>query len=219
MDSFINTFLYVFAALIPIVNPIGAAMFFLTLLPELTPEQRSSLSLRVAVYCFLLSMVCLYTGSFILSFFGISIGVLRMAGGIVLFTAGWTSLNGPSKAQKNKTNSPAPSPEDLISKAFYPLTLPLTIGPGAIAVATAIGSSMDTNVWTVSGATAATFATCFVIWLCFRYSEVLTKKLGATGVDAITRIFAFILVCLGVEIFWTGFSELWIELSKKLISP
>lgn len=216
MDSFVTTFLYVFSALIPIVNPIGAAMFFITLLPQLSRVQRNAISMRVAIYCFFFSMICLYTGSFILSFFGISVGVLRVAGGIVLFTAGWRSLNAPAAVHKDKTSQSPLTHEDLVSKAFYPLTLPLTIGPGAIAVATAIGSTMEKTVSNVLGASAATLATCIIIWLCFKYSEYITKAFGATGADAIARIFSFILVCLGVQIFWIGFSELWINLAPSL---
>lgn len=216
MESFISTFLYVFTAMLPIVNPIGAAMFFLTLTPDLSRSDRNDLSLRVGIYAFFMTIVCLYVGSFILSFFGISLGVLRVAGGIVLFTAGWSTLNGPSFSESHDLNVRKVSKKDLIKKAFYPLTLPLTIGPGAIAVSAAIGSSMEITLPNVMGANLAALATCMVIWLSFRYSDLITKKLGDTGADAITRIFAFILVCLGVQIFWTGFSELWTGLNATL---
>ncbi|MBQ8829188.1 MAG: MarC family protein [Burkholderiaceae bacterium] len=214
MESFISTFLYVFSALLPIVNPVGAAMFFLTLTPDLNRSDRNDLSLRVAVYCFLMCIACLYIGSFILSFFGISLGVLRVAGGIVLFTAGWASLNGPSLSDIKDLEVRTVSKKDLARKAFYPLTLPLTIGPGAISVSTAIGSSMTKTFSNIMGANVAAFATCLVIWICFKYSDRITKKLGDTGADAITRIFSFILICLGVQIFWAGFSELWISLNS-----
>lgn len=209
MESFISTFLYVFAALLPIVNPIGAAMFFLSLTADIDPAQKNELSTRVAVYCLLMLIVCLYIGSFILSFFGISLDVLRVAGGIVLFTAGWSALNAhPSPSDISPEQVKPINKRDLIRKAFYPITMPLTIGPGSIAVSTAIGSSMNLTLANIMGANMAVLATCLIIWLCFRYSDTITKRLGETGSDAIIRIFSFILVCLGVQIFWSGLSEL-----------
>ena len=100
--------------------------------------------------------------------------------------------------------------------AFYPFTMPLTLGPGAIAVTTAIGTSMNFTIPNVIGAFAAALANALIVWLCFRYADRITEILGPSGSDAIGRIFSFILVCLGVQIFWTGFSELWLTLVSSV---
>lgn len=208
--------MYVFTSLITVVNPIGAAMFFLSMTSSASGEVRGLLANRVAVYCFIMANVSLYAGSFVLSFFGISLGVLRVAGGLVLFSAGWLTLN-KSGSDDDETGVPLKtrSQAEWMKMAFYPFTLPLTIGPGAIAVSTAIGTSMELTLGNIMGASLGALVTCIVIWVCLRYSDRLLARLGPTGSDAIGRIFAFILICLGVEIFWTGFSELWLELMKQ----
>lgn len=217
LSSALNTFLYVFTSLITVVNPICAAMFFLAMTSKVTRQERMMLSNRVAVYCFIMATVSLYAGSFVLSFFGISIGVLRVAGGLVLFSAGWLSLNNntANEEEASEVSVRPKSKGDLLKMAFYPFTLPLTIGPGAIAVTTAIGTSMKLTLPNVVGATSAALATAIVIWLCFRYSDRITAALGATGSDAIGRVFSFILICLGVQIFWVGFSDLWLALMAQ----
>ena len=195
LSSFLSTFLYVFTSLVTVVNPIGAAMFFLTITSGATRAQRMTLSNKVCIYFLIMALVTLCAGSFVLSFFGISLGVLRVAGGLILFSAGWLALNNTSS---------------------YPFTMPLTLGPGAIAVTTAIGTSMNFTIPNVIGAFAAALANALIVWLCFRYADRITEILGPSGSDAIGRIFSFILVCLGVQIFWTGFSELWLTLVSSV---
>lgn len=220
LSSFLGNFLYVFTSLITVVNPLGGAMFFLALTGKATREERGMLSNRIGIYFFMMAMVTLYAGSFVLSFFGISIDVLRVAGGLVLFSTGWLALNAPTssdddstEAQKVKTTH---SRTDLLKMAFYPFTLPLTLGPGSIAVATAIGTAMPFTVANVTAASLAALANALIVWLCFRYADRISDRLGPSGTDAVGRIFSFILVCLGVQIFWTGFSELWVALITSL---
>lgn len=215
LSSFLGNFLYVFTSLITVVNPLGGAMFFLALTGKATRQDRAMLANRIGIYFFMMAIVTLYAGSFVLSFFGISIGVLRVAGGLVLFSTGWLALNAPTtsddpaEAQQVKSTQ---SKEDFMKLAFYPFTLPLTLGPGSIAVATAIGTAMPFTVLNVVGASLAALANALIVWLCFRYADRISDRLGPSGTDAVGRIFSFILVCLGVQIFWAGFSELWLAL-------
>lgn len=223
LSSFLSTFLYVFTSLVTVVNPIGAAMFFLTITSGATRAQRMTLSNKVCIYFLIMALVPLCAGSFVLSFFGISLGVLRVAGGLILFSAGWLALNNtsPSSEGEEEVESTAGAhkprtDQDWMKLAFYPFTMPLTLGPGAIAVTTAIGTSMNFTIPNVIGAFAAALANALIVWLCFRYADRITEILGPSGSDAIGRIFSFILVCLGVQIFWTGFSELWLTLVSSV---
>lgn len=223
LSSFLSTFLYVFTSLVTVVNPIGAAMFFLTITSGATRAQRMTLSNKVCIYFLIMALVTLCTGSFVLSFFGISLGVLRVAGGLILFSAGWLALNNTSSSSEGEeeveSTAGAHKPrtdQDWMKLAFYPFTMPLTLGPGAIAVTTAIGTSMNFTIPNVIGAFAAALANALIVWLCFRYADRITEILGPSGSDAIGRIFSFILVCLGVQIFWTGFSELWLTLVSSV---
>lgn len=223
LSSFLSTFLYVFTSLVTVVNPIGAAMFFLTITSGATRAQRMTLSNKVCIYLLIMALVTLCAGSFVLSFFGISLGVLRVAGGLILFSAGWLALNNTSSSSEGEeeveSTAGAHKPrtdQDWMKLAFYPFTMPLTLGPGAIAVTTAIGTSMNFTIPNVIGAFAAALANALIVWLCFRYADRITEILGPSGSDAIGRIFSFILVCLGVQIFWTGFSELWLTLVSSV---
>ena len=223
LSSFLSTFLYVFTSLVTVVNPIGAAMFFLTITSGATRAQRMTLSNKVCIYFLIMALETLCAGSFVLSFFGISLGVLRVAGGLILFSAGWLALNNTSSSSEGEeeveSTAGAHKPrtdQDWMKLAFYPFTMPLTLGPGAIAVTTAIGTSMNFTIPNVIGAFAAALANALIVWLCFRYADRITEILGPSGSDAIGRIFSFILVCLGVQIFWTGFSELWLTLVSSV---
>ena len=186
--SFVGAFLYAFTTLLPVINPFSGAMFFVTLTGHLSDADRSYVAGRIALFSLIILMVCLFAGHIILGFFGISVGVLRCAGGIVLFAAGWNALNAPAQDGTSSPKMELPRSR-LKAMAFYPFTLPLTTGPGAIAVVA-------------------------VIWLCFRYGDRVSRAVGAAGADALARIFAFILICLGVAVFWQGFTELWLNLGK-----
>lgn len=215
LSQLTNTFLYVYSSLITVINPIGGALFFLSMTMSASSEERGKLAARIAIYCFLMTVASLWVGSFILSFFGISIGVLRVGGGLVLLGAGWSMLNAPTAEDTPAEPVKKMSNSELMAKAFYPLTLPLTIGPGAISVATAIGTSTEISLSNVIAVNVAAVATTLTIFVCFKYSDRITARLGATGSDAIQRIFSFILLCLGVQILWTGISDL---VTKLVIS-
>lgn len=212
--TFLSAFIYTFTTLVPVINPFSAALFFVTLTRDLSDQDRAYVSGKIAVFSLVILLVCLFAGHLILSFFGISVGVLRCAGGIVLFAAGWNALNAPAQDDNQKKVAPQLSRVRLKSMAFYPFTLPLTTGPGAIAVTVALGTSLPYNVTNLTGTIVALFATVAVIWACFRYSDRVSRSVGAAGADALARIFAFILICLGVSIFWQGFSDLWLNLGK-----
>lgn len=216
LHEILSMFLYVFSTLFPIVDPIGGAMFFLSLTISATTAQRRQLATRVTLYSFIMLIVCMWVGTFIMKFFGISEPVLRVSGGIVLAAAGWIALNEPASSTSDPASVTAVSPKELIEKAFYPLTLPLTIGPGTIAVSTAISSAMKMTVGNIIGANLACIATALTIWVCYAFSDKITAKLGATGSDAVVRIASFILLCIGVEILWLGLEELIVQAAEEI---
>jgi multiple antibiotic resistance protein len=140
VSDFINAFLLVFAALFPIVNPLGSAPIFLSLTSDCTQEERDRLARGVAINGFCLLLGSLLFGSAILEFFGITVPVMRVAGGLVVTVMGWKLLTEgsppPEREAVRSTQAGPPQPRD----SFYPLTLPLTVGPGSISVAITIGS-------------------------------------------------------------------------------
>jgi len=134
----VNMFLLVLAALFPIVNPPGSALVFLAMTRGTRPEIRRSLARRVALNAFAVLVGSLLMGALVLQLYGISIPVLQVAGGFIVAVSGWELLNEGSHKQ---VDAPAEGAADPLSQAFYPLTLPLTTGPGTIAVTISLGLS------------------------------------------------------------------------------
>ena len=135
-----ETFLLVLAAIFPVVNPPGAALIFLSMTKHASAETRRSLARRVAVNALLVMAVSLTVGALILRIYGISIPVLRVAGGFIVAVAGWKLLNEGSPKPAGEISLKG-SKTDYANQAFYPLTLPLTTGPGTIAVMISLGLS------------------------------------------------------------------------------
>jgi multiple antibiotic resistance protein len=208
-----NSFLLVYAALFPIVNPLGSAPIFLSLTRHYGAEARHALAGRIALNGFLLLLGSLFVGSHILAFFGITLPVVRVAGGLVVTSMGWQLLKEGNGAAARGTEAVERPP--LQSDAFYPLTMPLTVGPGSIAVAIALGSrrpvsSPDFGQLALIGgaAVAGLLAIAATIYVCYRFAEQLERVLGEVGTNVFVRLSAFILLCIGIEILWSGCREL-----------
>jgi multiple antibiotic resistance protein len=210
---FLTVFLLVVGGLLPIVNPIGSAPMFLAMTHGADATTRQILALKVAINAFILLMGSLIFGAFVLRLFGLSVPVVQVAGGAVLCALGWNMLDSDAPAHADA----APLPNNVaIMRAFYPLTLPLTVDPGAISVAVAIGANHAHNIERIIvGLVAATVGTAVIalsVWLCYRYAERVAQWLGHTRMMAVLRLSAFIVLCIGVEITWNGIRALAAEL-------
>jgi multiple antibiotic resistance protein len=216
-----NTFMLALAAIFPVVNPPGAALIFLGLTQDATPEIRKILAWRIARNSFFVLICALLLGALILQFYGISLPILRVAGGIIVAVAGWKLLNEGSHKGAAARASEA-SDAAILNQAFYPLTLPLTTGPGTIAVVISLGlsngfsSKLADSVVFVIACLVAIIVISLIIYACFLYAHRIQSLLGHGGTDIAVRLFAFILFCLGIQIFWSGASEL---LRSVLVSP
>jgi multiple antibiotic resistance protein len=209
MKEIINIFLLVYAGLFPIVNPIGVAPIFLGLTRHCTQKERNALALRVTRNSLLLLMGSLLAGSYVLEFFGITLPIVRVAGGILVTATGWNLLQSEEDAEAPSEHRPV-RPTD----AFYPLTMPITVGPGSIAVAITIGSQRPRvidipHIMVLGGAAlAGLVAIAATIYVCYRFAETTVGALGEDGTSVVVRLSAFILMCIGIEILWNGYSAL-----------
>lgn len=219
MSELANTFLFVFVGLFPVVNPLGTAPIFLSLTNDCKESQRHSLALRVALNSFWLLLGSMLFGSVILEFFGITVPVVRVAGGTLVTAMGWRLLNDSGSQKSHEIEADAAAPLD---DGFYPLTLPLTVGPGAISVALTIGShhprgGLTTHAMLIVGsALLGVFTIALTIYGSYRFATPLVRYLGQTGVNVLIRLSAFILVCIGIQIAWGGLSQLMIEFHQTL---
>jgi multiple antibiotic resistance protein len=213
VDKFLNTILLVYAGLFPIVNPIGGAPVFLGLTASCSEAERNSLARRVSINSFLLLAGSLFIGSHVLEFFGITLPVVRIAGGLVLIAFGWKLLQSGADVESERSGN-ADTPSSAMD-SFYPLTMPLTVGPGSMSVAIALGSQRPSGsldlyqlALLAGAAVIGIVATAVTVYICYRYAERIIAMLGKSGTNVVVRLSAFILLCIGIQILWTGYSTL-----------
>lgn len=215
MIVFFKAFILVPVTLLPIVNPIAIAPIYLSMTGPLEQQTARRMAKRIAINCFMLLMGAVFIGSYVLDFFGISLPIVRVAGGIVVAMAGWKLLN--DQSQDKLLNSVAASTTkwssaELQRRSFYPFSFPLTVGPGTIAASVTIGTQLPHKPidWLLTSVASAlgVLATSLVVYLCYRFARNMERLLGEVGATVLLRLSAFILLCIGIEIGWAGVSDL-----------
>ena len=204
-----NAFLLAFPSLFSIINPIGGAFLFDGLVRGVAHDARARIAARVGVYSVLVMFGALWVGAYVLNFFGVSLDALRIAGGLVVAASGWSLLSAGDQRDERKGASPgAIGGADPMSTAFFPLTLPLTTGPGTIAVAITLGGVRPTYglglLAFFVGVSLAAAANAALIWIAYRFSDRVTALIGATARQVVVRLSAFLLLCIGVQIIIGG---------------
>jgi multiple antibiotic resistance protein len=206
-----NTLLVV-GALFPIVNPIGNTPIFLSLTHGLSGRGRALLARMIALNGLILILTSIFIGTHILAFFGISLPVVQVGGGLVVISTGWALLSRPDDDTGEDGTRRECDEANYQRQAFYPLTLPLTVGPGSISVAITVGANRrEGSEWhwpLIGGMLLGSFLIAVSIYLSYRFAERLGKTLGDSAMNVIIRLSSFILVCIGVQILWNGLSAL-----------
>jgi multiple antibiotic resistance protein len=200
--------LLVVGALFPIVNPIGNTPIFLSLTQGLSSRGRTILARMIAVNGLILILTSIFIGTHILAFFGISLPVVQVGGGLVVISTGWALLRQDSSGGEGKNASRECNEADYAGQAFYPLTLPLTVGPGSISVAIAVGANRPNgSEWQwplIAGMLLGSLIIAATIYWSYRFAERIGRTLGEAAMNVIIRLSSFILVCIGVQILWNG---------------
>jgi multiple antibiotic resistance protein len=204
--------LLIVGALFPIVNPIGSAPLFLTLTRGISGQGRAILARMIALNGVALILGSIFVGTHVLAFFGISLPVVQVSGGLVLVAAGWTLLRQNDDDGATETPAKPCNEADYEKQAFYPLTLPLTVGPGTISVAITLGANRPGGsqwAWPViGGMLLGSSVIALSIYLCYRSAERLAEVLGDAAMNVFIRLSSFILLCIGVQIVWNGVKAL-----------
>jgi multiple antibiotic resistance protein len=214
-----TAFFLAFSALLPIINPLGSALVLLSLVGDASPTVYRALARRIAINNIVFLGAIELLGSVILNFFGISLPIVQVAGGIVISSIGWGVLNeNDPDATKRRKQQECEEPDDsklqnLQRKTFYPFTFPVTSGPGTLVTVLTLSAHMSSHALKANllghcGVFIAIVVITILVYLCYAYAPKITTRISSTTVHGILRITAFILLCIGVQIAWNGLSAL-----------
>ena len=210
--EYANAVLFTLAALLPIVNPLGSAPIFLSMTADLPGTARRKLAIAVARHAFLLLTAAMLIGTYVLRIFGVSLPIVRVAGGLLVTANGWRLLN-----DEGRTDGGNPGPveaweREVARRAFYPLTFPLTVGPGSISIAITLGAKAQargaSTVRELLADLIGVVIVSLIVFLSYRFASRLIAYLGETGTAVFLRLSSFILLCVGVAIIWSGVVDL-----------
>lgn len=217
-----RSFLFVIATLLPIVNPPAVTPIFWTMTSGASNTTRKLLAKKIAINVLVMLIIAVVAGNVVLSFFGISLPIVRVAGGILVVASAWQLLNAKDSdtehAEKLAENF---TMEKANNHAFFPLTFPITCGPGSIAAAITVGATLKSSsatysVLNLTGTFLGIIVVAVIVYLCLRFAARFLYKLGSTGTAVFMRLSAFILLCIGVQIVWNGLYELILTMYGEL---
>ncbi len=234
---FWSSFVLSFTALLPLINPLGSALIFVGLVGKAPAQVYKTLARRIFFNTIMFMVTIELLGSAILNFFGLSLPIVQLAGGLVVAAIGWGLLNqsdAPAMSEDQRTDAqarvatstqkavaearteasgPESEEDSLALKTFYPFTFPITAGPGTIVVMLTLSAHASTGVvsnkvFAHLGVFAAVLFLCALVYVCYAYAPTLTRRIAPNTVHGILRVIAFILLCIGAQIAWHGVAAL-----------
>lgn len=201
------------SALFPLINPVGSALVFLTMVGPVPREVIRSLAKRIAISTTLFLLIVDLGGAGILKLFGISLPVVQLAGGLVVAAMGWRLLNESDTLVRSEPAESAGDPAALRGKVFYPFTFPVTAGPGTLVVTLTLSAHASKRplveaAFAHFGIFTAVVLQCIVVYFCYAYADAIARKVSQQTAHGILRVVSFILFCIGVQIAWNGLAAL-----------
>jgi multiple antibiotic resistance protein len=216
--DFSRSFLFALATLIPILNPPAAAPIFLMLTEGISNNVRGQIAKRVAVNILVMLAVAMIAGNLVLEFFGISLPIVRVGGGLLVIASAWRLVNASDiDAEHAQSMIESVSADQIRAKAFYPLTFPMICGPGTLAAALTVGATLHdrttaATLTKLAGSLPAIVVSAVAVYFCLRFAAQFMHRLGPSGSAVFMRLSAFVLLCLGVQIVWDGARDLLLQL-------
>lgn len=214
LNDIVKSTVIVVFALLPIINPLSNAPIFVSLARGHAATMER-MAYRVAVNSWVILMASMLVGTYVLDLFGISLAIVRLGGGMLVATAGWRLLQTEDSDAVRVAvagHTAEFSELEVAKRSFFPMSFPLTAGPGAIAASIALGTTSPeapSNYFLgVTVAFLGTALTIGIVYLCYRYATRLLARLGDIGTIVMMRLVAFILVCIGLQMMWTGWADL-----------
>lgn len=210
MSEAVQAFLLAASALFSIVNPLGSAFIFGQITADRSHAERSLLARKIGFYSALVMLVALWGGTYVMNFLGVGLPALRIAGGLVVAASAWTLLQAPER-QEAKKQAQASEATGIDDVAFFPLTMPFTTGPGTISVAIALGSNMYSErpglIFAAIATSLAAVVVAIGIWAAYASADRLIGMLGQTPTRVLSRVSAFLLLCVGTQIALSGIGD------------
>jgi multiple antibiotic resistance protein len=188
-----------FLALFPIVNPFGGIPLFFSLTTSFSAEERRSTALKTSLYVVAILIVFMLFGRFVLNFFGISLPVLRIAGGLIVASTGWSMVTGSSRITREES-SEAEVKEDI---SLTPMAMPMLSGPGSIGVVMGLAAESE-GLLAYMGLILGILMIGLTVYLFLRLGGPLEKRLGPGSMGAINKIFGFLILAIAVQLIWDG---------------
>jgi multiple antibiotic resistance protein len=210
-----NYFVLSFTALLPLINPLGSALIFVGLVGQAPIPVYHALARRIAINTVLFLTIIDLLGSTILRFFGISLPIVQVAGGLVISAIAWSMLNQqtaePSAEKMLAANQVQTGelPSSLMQKTFYPFTFPITAGPGTTVVMLTLAARtpqrpIHQSLLAHAGLLSAVVVLSIAVYFCYAYAPRIANRISPSTAHGILRVVAFILLCIGVQIAWNG---------------
>jgi multiple antibiotic resistance protein len=221
-----KAFLIAFSVLLPLINPLGSALVFLGLAGDAPPKVFRSLARRIAINNVIFLAIIEVLGATILKFFGISLPIVQLSGGIVIAAMGWTVLNernagADSRKKEEETGGSGETDiEHLEEKIFYPFTFPVTSGPGTLVglltlTAHISDQNLTQNILGHVGIFIAVVVISGLCYFCYAYAPKITTAISPSTAHGVMRVIAFVLLCIGTQIAWNGLSALLATVVKR----
>jgi len=199
-----------FSALLPLVNPLGSALVFLSVAGSAPADVYRSLARKIAISSTIFLLIIQLVGTALLKFFGISLPVVQVAGGLTLAAMGWNLLNQDKPPEKDEeAEAESGGIRSLEQKVFYPFTFPITAGPGCIVVMVTLSAhaqlrGLIPNIEAHVGIAIAVVLLAWAVYLCYGHAPLITARVPQQTAHGILRVIAFVLLCIGVQITWNG---------------
>ena len=215
-ESFVFMFISSFMALFPVANPVGTGFIINGFLSGLDRSERRSIVRRIAVNYLLIGIGSLAIGHFVLSLFGLSLPIVQLGGGLLICKTALQWLGDSDAATGSAPDKPVDpiSVRNLESRVFYPITFPISIGPGSISVIFTLMASVNIKdglgkiIINYAVIAFVIFLMCLILYVILSQGQKITKKVGVTGTMIINKMVAFFTFCVGIQIIAEGVEKI-----------
>jgi len=214
IHSFVQLLFMSVIALFPVVNPIGTAFIVTPYFETLTDAERRTAVKKICLYAFCICAVTLFVGHWILELFGLTIPIIRTAGGIMICKTGWEFLSSKNDNKKESAEgAEANLHGNIDDKLFYPITFPITTGAGTISVLFTLSAHSENKaishyVMNSGAILLAIVIMCILIYVFYSNTKLFVRYLGSAGENIVNRLMAFLIFCVGLQIAYSGIRAL-----------